>query len=114
MARRSASAPPEDPVVAAVADAGTLFDGWIQSQQRLLDTMLGQWAGWQDITLQSWNRQLDAWGEVMRPDGAARTTPGQVTWFDLPLAYLAVSQRAAQAWWGPIEPFLARGGEQLA
>jgi hypothetical protein len=106
--------PAPSPTVAdvPVTDANALVDGWMRSQQRLLTVSMDQWTGLHELWLRNWRQQLDAWTELWRTDGSAPTI-GPTAWDGLPANYWDAMQRASQAWWGPWQPLLQRGGEQL-
>jgi hypothetical protein len=95
------------------ADATALVDGWMQSQQRLLTMSMDQWSGAQEMWLRTWRQQFDAWTQLWRTDGAAPAAGAPAAFSGMPTNYLEAMQRASQAWWGPWEPLLQRGGEQL-
>lgn len=112
MARATVSRKTEAPAT-ETDPAVALLDGWFEAQQRLFGAGMDQWAGAQELWLQTWRQQLDAWSQLWRSD-AAPAKGGGASWSDLPAAWVEAVQRASQAYWGPLQPLLQRGGEQLA
>lgn len=98
---------------ATTTDATTLVDGWMQSQQRLLAVSIDQWSGLHEMWLRSWRDQLDAWTALWRTDPAAPLAVAPPTLSGAPGSYWDAMQRAGQVWWGPWQPMIVRGGEQL-
>lgn len=110
MARAAPSRPVPD---APTPDASTLVDGWMQSQQRLLAVSMDQWSGMQELWLRSWRQQFDAWTGLWRADAAPSMAGARTAFSGAPASYWDAMQRASQAWWGPWQPMIERGGEQL-
>jgi predicted anti-sigma-YlaC factor YlaD len=127
MARKS-STPSTDmaaPDVLVGDDVRELLDPWLDAQQLLLESGLGQLALAQQALLKQWFGLLDDLGRqwqspaegaqpfaLVVPDRAGAPFAGVwAAWF--PALYPGAAE-ILTAWWSPWSAFVARGGEQLA
>lgn len=100
---------------AAASDLAQPLAEWIEGQQRLMSISMDQCGALYEAWMRGWQQQLDAWSALWRgatSQPAAGTA--QAPWADLNATYWDGVQRATQAWLGPWQPLLQRGGEQLA